>query len=516
MWLKSVRLKNVKSFVDSGVVDFSPGINLLVGPNNAGKSIIIRAISTLQPLPNHPDVSVFLGGNVRHGAESCEMALELEDPNKRQLKLPPEWNISNWHPKLRFVKSPPKVSPPFQNLILAPNGNETAIGMPICNQMRPNNFLYTYFSRRKPTSLHEGINLANAQTIEEALQHLPSKVDQLSSSKYGSEFNLACLNTLGFKISCLHSPQGKQVGLVLEDDSIIPVNSMGEGTMNLLVFLVHLVPASGKLFLIEEIENDLHPSALKRLLDFIVSKSDSNQFIISTHSNIVVRHLGTMPNTKLFSVQMKLEDSTKIPISTCRPVAEDPEQRIQLLESLGYELFDFYLWKAYLILEESTAERLIRDFLIPFLVPSLQGKLRTIAAQGVDDVGTRLSDLMSLFTFIHTAPQYKERAWVGVDGGAKGQKLVAGLQAKFKSWPPEHFRCFTAEHFEKYYPQQFQERASNVLALQHGQKKQEEKGKLAEDVLQWALADPAKAQAAFKDCAAEVLTLLNEIAGKLA
>jgi hypothetical protein len=512
MWLKNVQLKNIKSFADSGVIEFSPGINLLVGPNNAGKSIIIRAISLLQPLPNHPDANAFLAQSLRHGTTNCEVTLELKDPNKQQLKLPDKWDISNWPPRLRFARSPQASA---ELLIFAPNGNFQPCPNPICYQKQPENFLYSYFSRRKPAALHEGINLANAQTIEEALQHLPSKVDNLSTSRHGSTFNEACQKTLGFTVSCIQSPGGKQLGLMLSDDTIIPVTTMGEGTINILAFLVHLCSASGKLFLIEEIENDLHPTALKHLLDFIITKSKSNQFVISTHSNIVARYLGTAPNSKLFSVQMELEQDTKIPTSVCEPVGEDPEHRIRLLESLGYEPYDYYLWKGYLILEESTAERLIRDFFVPFLVPNLQGKLRTIAAQGVDDVEARLSDLLRLLVFIHTAPQYKERAWVAVDGGEEGKRLVSGLKAKFRSWPPEHFRCFTAENFEKYYPQEFQEKASDILTMPHGPKKQEEKGKLAEEVLRWALSDTVTAQAQFAVCAKEILNFLNEIAAKL-
>lgn len=213
---------------------------------------------------------------------------------------------------------------------------------------------------------------------------------------------------------------------------------------------------------------------------------------------------------------MELEKDTKIPTSVCEPVGEDPEHRIRLLESLGYEPYDYYLWKGYLILEESTAERLIRDFFVPFLVPNLQGKLRTISAGGVGNVEACFSDFQRVFVFIHTAPQYKEKAWVAVDGGAEGKGLIAGLKAKFKSWPPEHFRCFTAENFEKYYPQGFQEKASSILAMSHGAKKQEEKGKLAEEVLRWALADPEKARSEFAICAEEILDFLKEISTKLA
>jgi len=116
----------------------------------------------------------------------------------------------------------------------------------------------------------------------------------------------------------------------------------------------------------------------------------------------------------------------------------------------------------------------------------------------------------------HTAPQYKDRAWVGVDGGTKGQQLVVKMKAKFKDWQPEHFRSFTEENFEQYYPAEFKEKVNTVLGMPHGPQKQAEKGKLAEEVLRWAMADPVKAEAEFAVCAKEILDYLREISKKLA
>src|SRR5208282_6863616 len=99
MWVKSLHLKNIKSFADSDEIEFSSGINLLVGPNNAGKSTIIRAISVLQPFQGEPiDAPAFLTRNRRHLAEDCELNINLENPNKRQLRVPPSWVVPEWHP----------------------------------------------------------------------------------------------------------------------------------------------------------------------------------------------------------------------------------------------------------------------------------------------------------------------------------------------------------------------------------------------------------------------------------
>jgi predicted ATP-dependent endonuclease of OLD family len=62
VYLKNFQLFNYKSFKDSGTLEFSPGINIIVGQNNAGKTALLEALtlklsknphrSTLT-LPNH-------------------------------------------------------------------------------------------------------------------------------------------------------------------------------------------------------------------------------------------------------------------------------------------------------------------------------------------------------------------------------------------------------------------------------------------------------------------------------
>lgn len=45
MRLVSFRLKNYKSYIDSGEILFKPSINVLVGQNNAGKSAFLESIA---------------------------------------------------------------------------------------------------------------------------------------------------------------------------------------------------------------------------------------------------------------------------------------------------------------------------------------------------------------------------------------------------------------------------------------------------------------------------------------
>jgi AAA15 family ATPase/GTPase len=44
MYLSKIRVKNYKSFRDSGDIEFKPGINLIVGQNNSGKTALLESI----------------------------------------------------------------------------------------------------------------------------------------------------------------------------------------------------------------------------------------------------------------------------------------------------------------------------------------------------------------------------------------------------------------------------------------------------------------------------------------
>lgn len=518
MWLKTIQLKNIKSFADTGELNLSKTINVFVGPNNSGKSTILRSTYTLQGQENQGEEGRrFVVEGVRAGSDEGSVRLVFSEPEKRYFpQLPVDFDMQSWIPEFvlsggrnRFVASMRKNNP------------STELGscaQPVFAQREPDNFIYPYFSRRKPPGFDLVVNGQNEKIVEETFAHLPCKIDRLSNPYHHGHkaFAEICWSSLGLRISTAAYQNGKHAGLTLEDGTFLPVDWMGEGTLGVLAMLSHLCIAKGKLFLIEEPENDVHPSALKTLLEFIVTKSQDNQFVVSTHSNIVLKVLGGAPNAKVFALNMKLPEPNYIPTSTCAEIQPSPEARLRVLEHMGYEPSDLYLYDAYLLLEESTAERLIRDFMVPYIFPRLQGKLRTISAGGVSEVEPRFQDFYRLFVYLHTTAQYMNRGWVAVDAGAEGEAVISRLRDKFKSWSPTQFRCFEAKEFEAYYPEKFKAQATEILSLPKGLERQLHKGKLAEEVTGWCVAHPNEAKNWFTKSATDVVGLLTEIEGSLA
>jgi hypothetical protein len=196
--------------------------------------------------------------------------------------------------------------------------------------------------------------------------------------------------------------------------------------------------------------------------------------------------------------------------SECTPLV-DEASRAAVLRDLGYEPHDFGMADGWILFEESSAERLVRDFLIPWFTPRL-ATFVTVAANGVDDVAPRLHDLHRLFLYLHRQSAYALRAWIVVDGDDSGRDMIKKLASRFSDrWPSSHFKHWSVDDFERFYPTEFSARVNEVLALPHGQQKQQAKRELLHSVLDWVVADPERAREGFERSAAEVIEFLREI-----
>ena len=256
---------------------------------------------------------------------------------------------------------------------------------------------------------------------------------------------------------------GKLAGSYVSSTESILLDRMGAGVANAVTLLASLIDSKGKTFLIEEPENDLHPAALRKLLEVIEGES-TNQFSISTHSQVVLRHLGSTPHSRIFSVTSEPDATT--PTSRAEAIDDTPPMRRQVLDDLGYELYDYDLYDGWLILEEASAERIIRDYLVKWFAPRLVGRLRTVSAQGVE--------------------------------------VVKKLRDRFSTWPAHHFVALKEHDFEHYCPAEFEQKATAALA-QDGKAKRDAKRELLEEVRLWADEDDGRAKAAFEASASEVI-----------
>lgn len=528
MYVSELHLNNIRCFGGSNRILFSKGINLIVGHNNSGKSTILKAIHNLQGKPKFSILDITF--------DNSESSIKTIVKNivENTVKNATFFGKKGYAIINAAVEIKTKISlDSIPNIIVTYNEHpdRSRVDMdyiPFLEQ-EPINLIFPFLSYRKVKEYSEQVNLVEAKKVVGDFSNLFAKIDKLNNpDKPAYEyFRDACFNVLGFYVSSEQSDTGKFAAFSVDNDRSIPLTSMGDGVANILGLIVDLCSAENKIFLIEELENDIHPKALKALLKLIQEKSADNQFVISTHSNIVVKYLGANTESKVFQVTSETDYDKKpiVPKSRIQEVLYNAQDRIRLLEDLGYDSFDYNQWKGWLFLEESSAEELIRDFFIPTYTPNLLNKLRTHSTQGVDRVESKFMDFNNLFVFIHQDQSYKNRAWVIIDAGTdksqhREDKIIDTLKKTYlkHGWTEDHFRQFKEHDFEKYYPSVFQAQVNAIEAInipgqktQEREKRKEAKANLLNDVKSWINEDTKRAKKLFAESASEIISLLGEI-----
>lgn len=497
MYIKSIQIKNFRSFEDSEKIELGK-INILVWKNNSWKSSIIKSIQQIQSGENFTH-------DVRHNANHAITTIELEDI----LTCLPWAHVGNsGRMEINLSKASNLPSFNLQDNI----GNN--FGAYVLENSEPNYFIVPYLSKRKTTQYIETTNEAETLKISNNFSNLSAKLSRIKdpSFPWHKKYKESCEKILGFMVTSITSPNGQLPWIYFPDSSSLNLSQMGEGVANIIWLLVELAIAKDKLFLIEELENDLHPEALKALLEFIIESSEYNQFIISTHSNIVVNYLSSNDSSNLFNIDFK---KWILPTkSTIELVENTTEAKLEVLKELGYSFSDFDLWEWWLILEEASAERIIRDFLIPWFTPKLS-RIRTLSAGWIDSIEPVFEDFNRLVRFTHLESIYKNSAWVRTDGDSIGKTTIDKLKAKYIDWKSDRFKTFSKSQFEEYYPEIFQDEVHRVLGISDKKAKRTAKKELLTEVMKWLDEDEKRGREALETSADEIINELREIEKEL-
>lgn len=491
-----LRVQGYRSIDDSGNIPLGP-ITVVVGRNNSGKSALVRAPYLMQ------DVSIWQQGDIRIGRS--EMTMELAfDELPDQLKA----NFRNWTgPGVMTLsyKGPNRVI--VIRKLDAPEDQPVTGALNLSNR-DPFNLFFPVLSGRRPAYYREQISNTNSFTVSAQDNNLVSRILPLTSSDIPEaiSFRELCKSILGVKFDIFAGDSMQQIGVQVNLRNAVALEAMGTGLSGTLSLLLGLSTAKRKLFIIEEPEDDLHPKALKDLLDAIIAASGENQFLISTHNSTVLTKLGAVAGTTVVYVE---SDGKLLPTSSYR-ILTGRSERLSALQDLGYSLADMDLGQGWLIFEESSAERLVRQYLARWFAPKLQ-ELRTIAARGASRVEPLFDNFREMFLYAHLEPLYHNRAWVVVDGDDEGINLVDRLKSEFASWSVDHFRHWNEPAFEYYYPPRFSEEVRAALAIPDRRKKKDAKAKLLLDVISWIEEDEDRARAQFEQSAAGVIDVLRSI-----
>lgn len=474
-------------------------ITLLVGPNNSGKSSVLQAILLLQ--------QSFEAGfrQVRLGESEAEAVFGVSGLKEFQ-GWGREWRSDNGGVTIGLGKNG-SVS------LVAETSADGIQSVERVPGREPDHLIVPFLSHRRPEAFNEDVREEHANGVYPNMRFLAAKLTRVAqpAHPHHDAYAAACKGILGVVVTAVPAPNGQMPGVFVGPSEIIPLADMGAGVAQVVGLLADLALSEGKIFVIEEPENDLHPAALRALLDLIAAAAERNQFLISTHSNVVLRHLGSRPSSRIHHVKADLKGGWP-PATTIREVPPEPEARSEVLIDLGYELRDFEFFDGWLFLEESSAESIIRDHLIPWFAPDLAGRLRTVSARGVNRVTPVFDDFERLVLFTHLEQRYRNRAWVVVDGDEAGSAVIQDLRERYSDgWSPDRFRALTEGAFERYYPSAFAGQTNAVLSEPDKRRRRALKADLLKAVLAWIDANPDDAKSEFEASAAEIIEVLRDI-----
>jgi AAA domain, putative AbiEii toxin, Type IV TA system/AAA domain len=504
MKIRDLRLVGIRCFGDTSDITLHPHCNIFVGKNNAGKSTLLKAILGFQGFP-------FDQLDIRPGHEDSSfvtVAFNGVLPTD-QFAIGRTSSLGSLRFTSIFRGNPPTYSDA---------GTETQIvsaGQTVIFPNRPHYQIVPFLARRKAVSFDHNVSLGPQNQLTGTMSSLYGRIDLLAT--YGhpdhDRFREAVSEVVGLPITMKASQGGKEAGFYFDRDTFVTLERMGDGVSEMVSLIVELCTERNKIFVLEEPETNLHPQGLKALLAMIRTASEQNQFIIATHSNVVVRELGGKGDGKVFRVFRDGESHTSP--SKVEEVPRTPTAHMELLRELGYEFADFDLFDAWLFLEESSAERVIRDILIPSFAPNLLGRLRTFSAGGASNLEPSLSEFKRLVVFVHLQPVYSDRIWVRADGDKAGKEAIANLRAAFSYLTKDAADTFKKPQFEHYYPPLFREKADTILAIVDKNLKRKQKAELLQEVLDWTAANNGPAIKAWANSAKEPIKLLQSIEAKL-
>lgn len=498
MWLKEIELQNIRCFNKRTALKLSPKINIIVGPNNSGKSTIINAVMALQA-PQYLDTT-----DRRHKETHAFVAYQFGETNTS--KFSPNFTKAS-SLLVRKIGSPkPSGFEKYSNI-----SSQTA---PF-RENRPKHLIVPFLSNRQTSGFREEINQDTQQRNDGTYSNLYSQIDRLvvAGHPHHEKFKKYISEIIGLQITTAASKNGKKAGFYFDENSFVAIDQMGSGIAELSAMITALCTEKKKIILMEEPETNLHPTALKALLGMIRESSENNQFIITTHSNIVVRELGSESETNIMETYKTTEKPTAP--SEIRHINRTPIEHQELLQKLGYEFSDMGLYKGWLFLEESSAERIVRDILIPNFAPELEKKLRTYSAGGVDNIEPSLFEFLRLITFVHLEPIYNDKMWIIADGDNSGIKAIEQIKSKFP-YLVDKAHSLDKKNFEEYFPCRFQEKASVALSKENKQEKRDAKRELLMEVLEWTKRNTDIAINEWQSSAAEPISRLCDIEKELA
>ncbi|MCH8875729.1 MAG: AAA family ATPase [Chloroflexi bacterium] len=422
MIVASVSVTNYKSFLNSLVIEFEPGFNVIVGTNNSGKSALLEAISLrFEDRPHRSIETVPFAGAAVPG--NSRVRIEFSLPKKEFYAL-----LNQFQPTFSILKDQSRTqgeeveriqqalaAPEFviaadyanQNLqrarianldttgqakqvaqfdfsggtnapkLVNPNVSfqeDRLAGYQLARHLSPR--IYLFKAERLNVGQH---NIGTQEILNPDASNL-AQVLNLLQTRNPHRFNrLIELVRSIFpdiqQITAPPTPEAPTVARILlwnvdaeteRDDLAIPLQESGTGIGQVLAILyVAITSDFPRPILIDEPQSFLHPSAVRRLLDILIEKFSQHQYLVTTHSPVVIS--ATSPQS-IVLLRKNGSESIAESLST-----SDTDNLRVILAEVGVRLSDIFGADRILWVEGQTEEMCYQAIATDLLGRSLLG-----------------------------------------------------------------------------------------------------------------------------------------------
>ena len=486
MRLRRMYVRGFASFQDTGWIEFSPKINLIVGQNNSGKTALLRTLDRAlsddrhRNLENYETIRLpppFVEYEFDVSGVELETAI-LSSPN------PMSWPIEGGameevdrlfatvarlnlqfevyrSANTRFVSSRQPSHGLFDGPvnrtveIIAVNGSIIRRGIYNSNNDTVIDLVTATFDHKlfRFNAERSGVGkcpLGDGSRLSPNASNLPQVLALLQGEKVGTFQRLIqhlreifptvatiSVTTLGqeleIRVWATENTERAEWGF--------PLEKSGTGVAQVIAILTVMMTLDNAIIVIDEISSFLHPSAAKSLLRIIQMYYSSHQYIISTHSPEVIS------SAQADSIHLIRRHGFNSEV--VRLDLDNVRQLVELAEHLGIAMTDVFAADHVIWVEGSTEELCLRYLFETCVGPMPQGVVfSSVVSTGefirkdkrrelVFEIYERISKV--------SAPLVKEVTFSFDREGLteeQRQELTRRSRGKVKLLPRRNFECY--------------------------------------------------------------------------
>jgi predicted ATPase len=453
MKIKQLRIRNYKSWNDSGLIKLDVGLNIIVGQNDAGKTALLEALSlrkgsnphttiiskpesdsyidgnsivdvTFQfdqnelfratltlnenffvPLPgdNHP-VATAIEVIIGKLKEAQEIAVEVRNSQIVRAEFESPWySTSRKYIQSRVNNTKSSIELHSPEITHENNSGHNRLSTMLIEALRSR----IYFLRAERYNIGQAQVQHSQELLEQNSNNLAQVLHSLQSSN-PERFNrvIDLLKKVFPRIKAVTAPvKGGQAQIVIwsvdpkseRKDLAVPLSESGTGVGQVLAMLYLIIYSDvSQCILIDEPQSFLHPGAFRSLLEILYAHS-RHQYIITTHSP----HILSIPSSTIIHVIHDGNESRAEVIDGLKA----NEARL-ILQDIGFKLSDVFGADRILWVEGPTEEEcfklIVRTFRqetlwgIEILGVRSTGELHGKHAETAYDIYTKLSNGMGI------------------------------------------------------------------------------------------------------------------------